>query len=339
MTPPSFENTSFCHNDINELSIRRAVSNIESSSIHSCTFNAVQREFIDKNGTYPPEHSLHLRKVSSIGGGPLSFRYVTSRHVAKNLSAHLPPHTTRLSLQLQKELDVVEANRGALYYTLHALLSSMRLSEFCPLLVQLTSITVGEDKDGFDNVYLALLVNKEERDQSTLLVLEPMQTLENTVKIHYIFPLWSDMSTCLKGDGSLLVQSGNRTLVLCLPSVRCFWAITCALNKARDNATKHNYYPGGPSHRWLHWYNQYHHGTLYFHSPTITPTSTAYCTPTQSVTELPFLDPLTILRVAHKPKIIIDTDDNVDSPINRLRNKNGLQPMELVINEKQPCPV
>lgn len=41
-----------------------------------------------------------------------------------------------------------------------------------------------------------------------------------------------------------------------MPSVRSLWSVMSAVNKAKAKACKHNYYPNGPSHEWLAWYDQ-----------------------------------------------------------------------------------
>eukprot|EP00123_Amoebidium_parasiticum_P001703 comp12865_c0_seq1/m.8041 comp12865_c0_seq1/g.8041 ORF comp12865_c0_seq1/g.8041 comp12865_c0_seq1/m.8041 type:complete len:572 (-) comp12865_c0_seq1:108-1823(-) len=224
-----------------------------STSVLELTEHSHIRRRLSVDSASPSHHAL--RRVSSIESGAISFRYVTSKHVAQNLYANAPK---RISKQLEKELEVGEQDRGPLYYTLHCLLSSTRMSEFCPLLVELTSVTVGKPVTAtYNDVFLALLVNKAERDQSTLVVLQPAKAGEKKAKIQLIIPLWSDVQSELTGDGQLLLKSSDKRICFSLPSVRCLWTVSSTLDKARENAFKHNYYPGGPSHRWLNWYKQY----------------------------------------------------------------------------------
>ena len=71
-------------------------------------------------------------------------------------------------------MEVEEEERGPLFYTLSALLACTRPSEFCPLLVELSGVDVRGvpmAEVQAHGAFLALVINKAQRDQCAVFVL------------------------------------------------------------------------------------------------------------------------------------------------------------------------
>eukprot|EP00122_Pirum_gemmata_P008646 Pgem_evm1s7978 len=101
---------------------------------------------------------------------------------------------------------------------------------------------------------------QEEEDQSALFVIENVEngseTSNNKLRIRFVIPIFSNMQYYLSGDGMLVLHSGRRTHTFDVASVRSLWTLTCSLEKSKSLSEQKNYYPDGPSHSWLAYYQK-----------------------------------------------------------------------------------
>ncbi|GBG30556.1 Dual specificity protein phosphatase, putative [Hondaea fermentalgiana] len=71
-----------------------------------------------------------------------------------------------------------------------------------------------------------------------------------------IFPIWSDLRISLKGRGLVRLASAGDSMRIGTVSIRSMWRLVVSLTRARSIAKANNYFPQGPSHKWIEIYLQ-----------------------------------------------------------------------------------
>mmetsp|Transcript_19073 Transcript_19073/g.37455 ORF Transcript_19073/g.37455 Transcript_19073/m.37455 type:complete len:681 (+) Transcript_19073:891-2933(+) len=81
-------------------------------------------------------------------------------------------------------------------------------------------------------------------------------TSDVRLSIVKVFPIWSDLRISLKGRGLVRLTSAGDSMRIGTVSIRSMWRLVMTLMRARAIAKNNNFFPQGPSHKWIEIYLQ-----------------------------------------------------------------------------------